>query len=259
MIHGLLVLVLLAAPVAAKAQFTYATNADGVSLTITGYTGSGRAVNIPSQINNLTVTSIGNYAFDGRLLTNVTIPGSVSNIGQAAFEDCVSLSSLTISNGVISIGDGAFGDCTCLTNITIPASVLGIGDSAFSGCTSLTSVFFRGNPPNADGSAFFYDANTTVYYWPGTIGWSSPFGGRPAVLWNPVIQTGDSSFGIRNGQLGFNITGTTNIPILVEASTNLANPVWTPLKSLALTNGSFYFSEPFQANSSGRFYRISSP
>ena len=63
---------------------------------------------------------------------------------------------------------------------------------------------------------------------------------------------------MRNNQFGFNITGTTNIPIVVEASTGLASPVWTPLQSLTLTNGSYYFSEPFQPGSSQRYYRISS-
>jgi hypothetical protein len=97
-----------------------------------------------------------------------------------------------------------------------------------------------------------------VYYLPATSGWSNSFDGVPAVLWNPVIQTGDGSFGVRNNQFGFNITGTTNIPIVVEASTSLASPVWTALQSLTLTNGTCYFSEPFQPGSSGRYYRISS-
>jgi hypothetical protein len=79
------------------------------------------------------------------------------------------------------------------------------------------------------------------------------------VLWNPLIQTSDGSFGVQNNQFGFNFTGTTNIPVEVEACTNLANPVWTTLQSLTLTNGLVYFSEPLQTNSSGRFYRISAP
>jgi hypothetical protein len=45
----------------------------------------------------------------------------------------------------------------------------------------------------------------------------------------------------------------------VEACTNLANPVWTSLQSLTLTNGLFYFAEQFQSNEASRFYRISSP
>jgi hypothetical protein len=103
------------------------------------------------------------------------------------------------------------------------------------------------------------DTNATVYYLPGTSGWSSTFADRPAVLWNPLIQAGDASFGVRSNQFGFNITGTTNIPIRVEASANLASPVWIPLQTLTLTNGLFYFSDPQWTNYPGRYYRISAP
>jgi hypothetical protein len=129
----------------------------------------------------------------------------------------------------------------------------------------LASVYFKGNAPAANSTVFSsssgngYD-NATVYYLPGTTGWSnfSANTGLAAVLWNPLIQTGDGSFGVRTNYFGFNIAGTANIPIVVEACTNLANPVWTPLQSLALTNGLFYFSEPFQAGIKGRYYRIGS-
>ena len=97
----------------------------------------------------------------------------------------------------------------------------------------------------------------TVYYLPGTTGWSSTLSaGLPAVLWNPLIQAGDASFGVQNNQFGFNITGTTNLTIVVEACTNLASPVWTPLQTITLTNGSFYFSEPQRTNTPAAYYRI---
>jgi hypothetical protein len=81
----------------------------------------------------------------------------------------------------------------------------------------------------------------------------------PAVSWNPVIQTSDGSFGMSNGQFGFNIRGNTNIPIVVEACANLANPIWTPVQSMTLTNGLAYFSEPFQSNAPTRFYGLTFP
>jgi hypothetical protein len=176
----------------------------------------------------------------------------------AVFTGCSNLTSITIPGSVGSIGGDEFADCGSLTNATIGNGVTNIGESAFAYCRSLTSVYFRGNAPAASSAAFAFDENATVYYLPGTTGWSNSFAGRPAVLWNPLIQTGDGSFGVQNNQFGFNITGTTNIPIVVEASTSLASPVWIPLQSLTLTNGSYYFSEPLQTNSSGRYYRIGS-
>ena len=101
--------------------------------------------------------------------------------------------------------------------------------------------------------------NATIYYLYGTTGWSSPFDGLPAVLWNPLIQTGLASFGVSNNQFGFNFTGPTNLVIMVEACTNLANPIWTPLQTLTLTNGLFYFNDPQWTNYTTRYYRISSP
>jgi hypothetical protein len=87
----LLVGLLLAAPAAMQAQFNYTTNADGVSLTITGYAGTNSSVIIPTNINGLTVTNIGSSAFQGTNLTSFTIPGSVTNIGAGAFENCPNL------------------------------------------------------------------------------------------------------------------------------------------------------------------------
>ncbi len=88
---------LLALPVVAQAQFVCATNSDGVTLAITGYTGSGGALAIPTNINGLTVTSIGDYAVkECSSLTSVTIPGTVTAIGLAAFWNCGGLTNVLI-------------------------------------------------------------------------------------------------------------------------------------------------------------------
>jgi hypothetical protein len=78
-------------------------------------------------------------------------------------------------------------------------------------------------------------------------------------LWNPSIQTSDTSFGLRTNQFGFTITGTANIPIVVEANTELAMASWTPLQTCTLTNGSIYFSDPAWTNYPARFYRLRWP
>jgi len=119
--------------------YTYTTN--NAAITITGYTGCGGALSIPSTINGLPVTSIGYSAFaQVTCLTSVTIPDSVTSIGADAFWHCTCLTSVTIPNSVTSIGEEAFGDCISLTNVTIPNSVTSIGDYAFWYCTGLTSV-----------------------------------------------------------------------------------------------------------------------
>jgi hypothetical protein len=79
------------------------------------------------------------------------------------------------------------------------------------------------------------------------------------MLWNPQVQTTDASFGVRTNRFGFSITGTTNIPIVVEASTNLASAGWTALQTCTLINGSIYFSDPQWTNYPARFYRLRSP
>jgi hypothetical protein len=196
--------------------------------------------------------------YPGGLVGTYAIPGGVTSIGEGAFQDCSGLTNVAIPDCVTGIGASAFQDCSGLTNLTFPDSVTSIGANAFQDCSGLMSAFFRGDAPSADASAFLNDA-AVVYYLPGATGWGATEGGLPAVLWNPLIEASGSSFGFSNNLFGFNITGTSNIPIVVEACTNLASPVWTPLENLILTNGLFYFSEPADTNTSGRFYRISSP
>ena len=47
--------------------------------------------------------------------------------------------------------------------------------------------------------------------------------------------------------------------VVVEASTDLAQPLWAPVGTNTLTDGSSYFSDPQWTNYPGRFYRLRSP
>ena len=91
-----------------------------------------------------TITSLGNYAFSScETLKKVTIPDTVTAIGACAFSTCHNLESIVLSNTVETIGIYTFYECNKLTNITIPASVNRIEKSAFQDCYNLDRVIFR--------------------------------------------------------------------------------------------------------------------
>ncbi len=137
------------------------------------------SVDIPSTIvygeERYSVTSITGFAYTDELtaLTSITIPSSVLEIEENAFEGCGSLASISVESGnkvydsrnncnavietktnklvvgcqstqipntVTSIGEEAFSGSRNLVSITIPESVKTIGDYAFSYCSSLSSI-----------------------------------------------------------------------------------------------------------------------
>ncbi len=95
------------------------------------------------EINSSTRIIYGKFT-TCRGLTSVTIPSSVSSIGNEMFKDCDDLTSVVISDGVTSIGDSAFKYCSDLKTVIIPNSVTKIGADAFSGCSNLQYYEYGG-------------------------------------------------------------------------------------------------------------------
>ena len=123
-------------------------------LSITGYNGSATNPEIPSAINGVSVTEIGESAFENcTSLTSVTIPDSVTSIGFCAFYNCKSLTSVTIPDSVTSISESAFEDCKSLTSATIPYSVTSIGDYAYHGCYFTSENFVNNSNVELDDSS----------------------------------------------------------------------------------------------------------
>ena len=145
--------------------------------TITGYTGAGGVVDIPSKIGGVPVVVIGSGAFQNNsTITSLVIPDSVTLIQDKAFQGMSSLESAKIGNGVTYVGDSAFQnnsklatvsigsrvttigasafDGAGLTAVTIPGTVRSIGDHAFGNNAALTRVRFVGNAPNVGTDAF---------------------------------------------------------------------------------------------------------
>jgi len=176
--------------------WTYTTN--GGAINITKYKGFDDAVSIPSTINGLPVTSIGDSAFSDCIsLTNITILSNLTSIGNYAFRGCTNLSSITVDalnsfysdvdgvlfnkdktrliqyplgklgngysipNSVIYVGTAAFAYCANLVNVTIPNSVTQIGNEAFRSCTSLTNITIPNSVYSLGGAPFIECTNLT--------------------------------------------------------------------------------------------------
>lgn len=108
---------------------------------ITGADETVKNVLIPAQIDGVTIVGIDPYAFTRRdsgvreneTLTSVSIPNTVVEIGESAFERCTALSTLRFApeSKLTTIGASAFWSCSSITSLTIPDSVRSIGDKAF--------------------------------------------------------------------------------------------------------------------------------
>ena len=121
---------------------------DNGEATVSGYTDALQdSVIIPDTIKSgdvdYAVTSIGGNAFQATGLTSISIPGSVTSIGDCAFSNCSNLGTVAFAEGskLESIGEEAFFR-TGLTSITFPESVTSIGDFAFYQLTNLGTVEF---------------------------------------------------------------------------------------------------------------------
>jgi len=129
---------LLAAPAAVQAQnnFKYLTNTGKGTAVVVKYTNNVGAGNV--TVSNF-VSCISNNAFNGATyVTGITIPSSVTNICQAAFNLCTNLTNASIA-GSATIGLQAFQGCAALTSVTLTAAT-SIGGYAFNACTSLPSI-----------------------------------------------------------------------------------------------------------------------
>ena len=105
------------------------------------YSGS---VSVPETVTNngteYSVTTIGEYAFQGSAVTSVSMPESITSIGTSAFSGCQNLESVTLPESLTTLGSSAFYSCKLLKTIKIPSGVTAIPERCFSTCSSLESV-----------------------------------------------------------------------------------------------------------------------
>jgi hypothetical protein len=192
--------------------------------------------------------------------TNYNVPHGVVSIGPDSFANS-GLSRLTLPGTLQYMDYEMCYSCTNLASIVIPVGVTNLGISAFEQCTNLTAAYFLGNPPMAylnsgTGENAFRQTPATVFYMPSATNWPDTYGDAATVLWNPQF----SATSIAGGQFGFNFTTPTNATIVVEACTNLSQPVWTPLTTNAWSGtNTLIFQDAKTSDYPVRFYRMRSP
>jgi hypothetical protein len=88
-------------------------------------------------------------------IKDLSIPNSVTGIGNYAFSNCSGLTSVTISNNVASIGTSAFSGCSSLTSVTIGSGLEEIKEQAFASCVDLMGVYcYSESVPIANNNSF---------------------------------------------------------------------------------------------------------
>ncbi|MCL1816656.1 MAG: leucine-rich repeat protein [Clostridiales bacterium] len=121
-------------------------------------------------IGTYTVTAIANYAFyDCKLLADIILPSSITNINYKAFSNCKGLTNFIIPDSVTTISNQAFSYCEGIKSITIPESVTTIENEAFRNCISLASITLPNSLTSLGQHAFEKCESLTSITIPGNI------------------------------------------------------------------------------------------
>lgn len=162
-----------------QGTYTYTLNDDGNTATLTKFTGT--TANVPERIEKdgtfYTVTAIGENAFAIRTnsesnpysnnlqLTSVTLPDSISSIGQHAFAYCVKITSIKIPSCVTNLEGYVFSGCEELGTVTFQEGLTSIGEHAFYGCNKLKSILLPDSLTEVKDGAFTFASLETID-WP---------------------------------------------------------------------------------------------
>ncbi len=182
---------------------------------------------VRGEINKISfsgsITHVGNNAFRSCTVQEISFPSGLKSVGASAFEDCFGLKSITLPQSVTSVGDFAFanncsvktvsgGDnvqtvgsyafyrCSTLTAVTIPAATASVGEYAFAYCTALKTVDIAQGLVSLGRNAFYFCPALTGVELPDTlqfIGESAFEGDRllaSVALGNGVTEIGDNAF-----------------------------------------------------------------
>ena len=116
-----------------------------------------------------TITSIGNYQFENfDSIKKVILPNTIESIGERAFRGCTLLESINIPQGVKAIGSGAFGWLRALESIVLPEGITEIKELTFGSCLNLKNIVIPKSLINIASEAFNNCYRLENIYYTGT-------------------------------------------------------------------------------------------
>ena len=135
-------------------KIVFSVDANGVLTGVSGLSGSDITVEIPSEVNGITVTEIGKDVFkDNKNVGRLIIPDSVTKLGYRMCSGCTALSEVRLPAGLTVIPDEAFDGCSSLRTVNFPDTLKEIRSDAFCG-TDLTEFIAPDSLTNVWSYAF---------------------------------------------------------------------------------------------------------
>ena len=198
-----------------------------------------RCKNLSSITFSDSVTSIGQRAFTGNGLREVSCGSGLTSIGEHAFAGNYNLSALTIPN-VTTIEEGAFQNCSGLTSLVLPDTLTTIGSNCFNNCKSLTNVHLSNNLTTIGGQSFYGNTSLTSINIPNSVATIGifAFAGCSAMtavtIGSGITSIGDSAFNGCSGLTSITINATVppTIGVFTFDKTNNA-PIYVPDASVS--------------------------
>ena len=184
-----------------------------------------------SQITSVTipdsVTTIGEEAFGACFnLTSVSIPDSVTTIGDSAFYQSNGLISVILGEGVTSIGELAFFHCFRLAFLNLPESLSAIGERAFEGC-AFTSLSFGQNLASLGTGAFFRCTKLRSIVFQGTPDFMGAFCFDKCEALTAAVFLGNAPGVIESSNV-FNRAASGFVVYFNNGKTGFTTPTWVP-------------------------------
>lgn len=140
----------------------YQFNASTETYTVAGELSPPSEVAFLAMIDGYPVTSIAETVFESSLITSLSMPWTITEIGKGAFRSSSYLEHVTLSPSITEIPNNCFAGCGVLEECVVPEGVTTIGESAFEGCSTLKSLILPSTITTVNARCFAIASNSCV-------------------------------------------------------------------------------------------------